>query len=175
MRDIVSEIGTFYTGLSAPPTISSTQTSPAVALDSSFGFDGCMVYILNPTASSAGTMTPVIQVTDDNNGSPNSSNWTAVAATDLVCWNATSNSNYEPVKVNDSNSLPTGNSQPTVLSSTVAINQRIGYIGTNFTTSGGVTLLASWIRVVSTVASSWSAPYDVTICLGRPRVKPSAV
>lgn len=172
MRDIVSEVGTFYTGLTAPPTISSTQTSAGVALS---GFDGAMIYILNPTASAAGTMTPVIQVTNDNNGSPNSSNWTNVAATDLVCWNATSNSVFTPVKVNDSSGLPTGNSQPTVLSSAVAINQRIGYIGTTFTTSGGTVLEGDWIRVVSTVASSWSAPYDVIICLGRARVKPSAV
>lgn len=172
MRDIVSEVGTFYTGLTAPPTISSTQTSTGVALS---GFDGAMIYILNPTASAAGTMTPVIQVTNDNAGSPNSSNWTNVAATDLVCWNATSNSVFTPVKVNDSNGLPTGNAQPTVLTSSVAINQRIGYIGTNFTTGGGTTLEADWIRVVSTVASSWSAPYDVIICLGRSRVKPSAV
>lgn len=173
MRDIVSEVGTFYSGLTTPPTISTTQTSPAVALS---GFDGAMVYILNPTASSAGTMTPVIQVTNDNgSGSPVSGNWTNVAVTDLICWNATSNSVYTPVKVNDTNGLPTGNSQPTVLSSTVAINQRIGYIGTNFTTGGGTTLEADWLRVVSTVASSWSAPYDVIICLGRARVKPSAV
>lgn len=174
MRDIVSEYGiTFYTGLTACPTINSTQTSPAVAMA---GFDGAAVYILNPTASSAGTMTPIIQVTNDNgSGSPVSGNWTAVAATDLVCWNATSNSVYTPVKVNDSNGLPTGNSQPTVLSSTVAVNQRIGYISNWFTTSGGTTLEADWIRVVSTVASSWSAPYDVIIWLGRSRVKPSAV
>ena len=172
MRDIVSTYGTIYTGLTACPTISTTQTSPAVALA---GFDGCMVYILNPTASSAGTMTPVIQVTDDNAGSANSSNWTAVAATDLVAWKATSNSVFTPIKVNDASGLPTGNIQPTALSSTVAINQRIGYIGYQFTTSGGTVLQASWIRVVSTIASSWSAPYDVVIMMGRPRVKPSAV
>lgn len=169
MRDIVSEVGTFYTGLTADPTISSTQTSPGVALS---GFDGAMVYIRNSTASAAGTMTPVIQVTNDNNGSPNSSNWTNVAATDLITWNP--NSAGDPVKVNDSNGLPTGNSQPTVIG-TSALNQRIGYIGTNFTTGGGVTLEADWIRVVSTVASSWSAPYMVEICLGRARVKPSAI
>lgn len=171
MRDIVSEVGTFFTGLTSAPTISSTQTSAGVALS---GYDGAMIYILNPTASSAGTMTPVIQVTNDNSGSPTSANWTNVVATDLICWNATSNSVYTPVKVNDTNGLPTGNSQPTVLSSTVAINQRIGYIGTTFTT-GGVTYNADWIRVVSTVASSWSAPYDVIILLGRPRFMPANV
>jgi hypothetical protein len=172
MRDIVSEVGTFYTGLSACPTISSTQTSPAVSLA---GYDGCMIYILNPTATSAGTMTPVVQVTNDNNGSPASGNWTAVAAPDLVLWQATSNSDYTPVKATDSSGLPTGNAQPTVLSSTTAINQRVGYIGYQFTTSGGATYEASWLRVVSTVASSWSAPYDVIILLGRPRKMPASV
>lgn len=171
MRDIVSEVGTFYTGLAACPTISTTQTSAGVNLQ---GYDGCLIYILNPTASNAGTMTPVVQVTNDNNGSPNSSNWTNVPATDLVLWTATSNSNFTPVKANDSSGLPTGNSQPTALSSTTAINQRVGYIGFNFT-SGGSTLEADWIRVVSTVASSWSAPYDVIILLGRPRQMPANV
>lgn len=172
MRDIVSEVGTFYTGLSAPPTISSTQTSPAVALA---GYDGAMIYILNPTASAAGTMTPVVQVTNDNgSGSPVSGNWTAVPATDLVLWEATSNSNFAPVKANDSNGLPTGNSQPAALSSAVAINQRVGYIGSSFV-AGGVTYEADWLRVVSTVASSWSAPYDVIICLGRARNMPANV
>lgn len=172
MRDIVSKFGTMYTGLSACPTISSTQTSPAVNLA---GYDGCLIYILNPTASSAGTMTPVIQVTNDNgSGSPVSGNWTNAATTDLVTWNATSNTNYTPVKVNDSSGLPTGNSQPTALSSTVAINQRVGFIGYQFT-SGGVTYEADWVRVVSTVASSWSAPYDVIIMLGVPRLEPANV
>lgn len=171
MRDIVSEVGTFYTGLTACPTISSTQTSTGVSLQ---GYDGCLIYILNPTLSNAGTMTPVVQVTNDNNGSPNSSNWTAVPATDLVLWTATSNTSYTPVKANDSSGNPTGNSQPTALSSTVAINQRVGYIGFNFT-SGGTTYEADWIRVVSTVASSWSAPYDVIILLGRPRQMPANV
>ncbi len=158
MRDIVSEIGTFYTGLTAAPTISTTQTSAAVALK---GFDGAMIYILNPSVSSAGTMTPVIQYTnDDGTGNPNTSGWTNVPTSDLVLWTATSSTVYTPVKV--------GNSQPTVLSSTVALNQRVGYIG-------GVAGTSDYIRVVSTVASSWSAPYDVIICLGRPRVLPSAV
>lgn len=173
MRDIVTEYGlTFYTGLTACPTISTTQTSAGVNL---VGYDGCAIYILNPTASSAGTMTPVIQVTNDNgSGSPVSGNWTNVPVTDLVTWNATSNTSFTPVKVNDANGLPTGNIQPTVLSSTVAVNQRIGYIGTSFT-SGGTTYEADWIRVVSTVASSWSAPYDVIIWPGRSRQIPANV
>ena len=172
MRDIVSEVGTFYTGLSAAPTISTTQTSPAVALT---GYDGAMIYILATTLSSAGTMTPVVQVTNDNgSGSAVSANWTNVPATDLVLWTSTSATVFTAVKANDSNGLPTGNSQPTVLTSTVALNQRVGYIGTSFT-SGGSTLSADWIRVVSTVASSWSAPYDVIIMLGRPRFMPANV
>lgn len=172
MRDIVSEIGTFYTGLTAAPTISTTQTSPAVALT---GYDGAMIYILANTLSSAGTMTPVIQVTNDNgSGSPVTGNWTNVPAADLVLWTSTSATNFAPVKATDANGLPTGNIQPTQLTTTTALNQRVGYIGTSFT-SGGTTYNADWIRVVSTVASSWSAPYDVIICLGRPRVMPANV
>jgi len=172
MRDIVSETGTFYSGLTAAPTINSTQTSAAVALT---GYDGVMIYILAATLSSAGTMTPVVQVTNDNgSGSAVSANWTAVPASDLVLWTSTSATNFAPVKATDANGLPTGNIQPTALSSTVALNQRVGYIGTSFT-SGGTTYNADWLRVVSTVASSWSAPYDVIICLGRPRIMPASV
>lgn len=172
MRDIVSEVGTFFSGLTAAPTITSTQTSAGVALT---GYDGAMIYILATTLSSAGTMTPVVQVTNDNgSGSAVSANWTNVPATDLVLWTSTSATNLAPTKANDSSGLPTGNSQPTVLTSTVALNQRVGYIGTSFT-SAGTTYNADWIRVVSTVASSWSAPYDVIIMLGRPRIMPANV
>jgi len=172
MRDIVSEVGTFYSGLTAAPTITSTQTSAAAALT---GYDGAMIYILATTLSSAGTMTPVIQVTNDNgSGSAVSANWTNVPAADLVLWTSTSATNFAPVKATDANGLQTGNIQPTALSSTVALNQRVGYIGTSFT-SAGTTYNADWLRVVSTVASSWSAPYDVIILLGRPRLMPSNV
>lgn len=158
MRDIVSEIGTFYSGLTAAPTISSTQTSAAVKLA---GYDGAMIYILANTLSSAGTMTPVVQYTnDDGTGNPNSGGWTNVPTSDLVLWTSTSATVFTPVKV--------GNAQPTVLTTTVALNQRVGYIG-------GVAGTSDYIRVVSTVASSWSAPYDCIIVLGRPRVLPSAV
>jgi hypothetical protein len=158
MRDIVSTIGTFYTGLTAAPTISATQTSGAVSLK---GYDGAMIYIINPTASSAGTMTPVVQYTnDDGTGNPNSSGWTAVPNSDLVLWTSTSNTDRTPVKV--------GNAQPTQLTSSVALYQRVGY-------EGGVSGTSDYIRVVSTVASSWSAPYDVIIVLGRPRVMPASV
>lgn len=158
MRDIVSEIGTFFTGLTAAPTISSTQTSAAVKLS---GYDGAMIYILASTLSSAGTMTPVVQYTnDDGTGNPNTGGWTNVPTTDLVLWTATSATNFTPIRV--------GNAQPTVLTTTVALNQRVGYIG-------GVAGTSDYIRVVSTVASSWSAPYDCIIVLGRPRLQPAAV
>ena len=158
MRDIVSQIGTLYTGLTAAPTISSTQTSAAVSLK---GYDGAMIYIMNPSTSSAGTMTPVVQYTnDDGTGNPNTGGWTNVPAADLVLWTATSSSDHTPVRV--------GQSQPTALSSTVAINQRVGYVG-------GIAGTSDYIRVVSTVASSWSAPYDVVIVLGRPRIMPASV
>ncbi len=158
MRDIVSEIGTFYTGLTAAPTISATQTSPAVKLA---GFDGAMIYILAATLSSAGTMTPVIQYTnDDGTGNPNNSGWTNVPVADLVLWTSKSATDFTPTRV--------GNAQPTALSSTVALNQRVGYIG-------GIAGVSDYIRVVSTVASSWSAAYDVVIVLGRPRILPSSV
>src|SRR5690349_16163873 len=124
MRDIVSEVGTFYTGLSDLPVIKTTQTSPAVSL---MGYDGCQIYILADQYTD-GTITPVIQVAPDNNGSPGS--WTNAPATDLVAWQATSTTNKTPVKLNDSNGNPTGNSQPNAISSSAtAINQRIGYIG----------------------------------------------
>jgi len=158
MRDIVSEIGTFYSGLTAAPTISSTQTSAAVKLA---GYDGAMIYILAPTATSAGTMTPVVQYTnDDGTGNPNSGGWTSVPTSDLVLWTSTSATDRTPVRV--------GNSQPLQLTSSVALYQRVGYVG-------GIAGTSDYIRVVSTVASSWSAPYDVIIVLGRPRVMPASV
>jgi hypothetical protein len=35
--------------------------------------------------------------------------------------------------------------------------------------------VSDFLRVVSTVASSWSSTYDVVFVLGRPRILPSAV
>ncbi len=146
MRDIVSEAGTFYTGLTALPSITSTQTSPWVDLQ---GFDGAQVYILSGTYTS-GTLTPVIEESNDAS-TPNT-----VAVTDLVAWSATSPTDHTPVKV--------GNAQPTAISSAgTAINWRVGYIGGK-----------RYIRLTST-SSSANLLFDATIHAGRPRFMPSAV
>jgi hypothetical protein len=167
MRDIVSEVGTFYSGVTALTTYTSTQTSPAAALT---GYDGALVYILCSSVTSTATMTSVVQVTNDNGaGSPVAGNWTAAPVADLVLWTATSTSNFNPVKA--------GNLQPQVLTATNIVNQRVGYIGNWFTASGGDGLLhsADWIRVVSTYGGSGNVLMDVVILLGRPRLMPSAV
>lgn len=154
MRDIVSETGTFFTGMSALPTVTTTQTSAGVDLAN---FDGAMIYIL-AGAWTAGTMTPVIQESADN------STWNNVAAADLVSWSATSASSSTPAKLNDANGNPTGHSQPNAITSAAnAINQRVGYVG-------GL----RYLRVVSTAAAA-SLGYDVVILAGRPRFMPSAV
>lgn len=170
MRDIVSETGTFISGVLSTNmgTGGSTGTNygPASTGVAISGYDGLMVYVLNPSTSSAGTMTITLQVTNDNAGVANSSNWTDAPTADCVLWTATSVSSYTPVKV--------GNAQFTALSSTVALNQRLGYIGTTFAT-GGVTYTADWARVKSVNGSSWSAPIEVIILLGRPRLLPAVV
>ena len=163
MRDIVSEIGTFYTGLTDLPVLKTTQTSPAVSL---IGYDGCMIYIL-ANQYTDGTFTPVIQVAPDNgSGSPGS--WTAAPAIDLVTWQATSTTNKTPVKLNDANGNPTGRIQPNAISSAAtALPQRVGYVG-------GVQGVSDWLRVVSTISGSPATGmgYDVIIVLGRPRIMP---
>jgi hypothetical protein len=162
MRDIVSEIGTFYTGLNDLPVLKTTQTSSAVSLK---GYDGCMIYILVDQYTD-GTFTPVIQVAPDSNGSPGS--WSAAPGSDLVTWQATSSSNLTPVKLVDSNGYLTGRSQPNAISSSAtALNQRVGYVG-------GVQGVSDWLRVVSTISGSPSTGmgYDVIIVLGRPRIMP---
>jgi hypothetical protein len=149
MRDIVSEVGTFYTGLSNPPAIKTTQTSPTVDLQ---GYDGAQIYIICGTYTD-GTLTPAINESSDG------TTWTAVANTDLVAWTATSATNFTPVKV--------GNSQPAAISSAgTAINQRIGYIGGK-----------RYLQVVTTVTGSpaTGCQYDVIIHAGRPRFMPSKV
>jgi hypothetical protein len=170
MRDIVSEFGTFISGVLSTNMgsggSSGTNYGPASTGIAISGYDGLAVYILNPSTSSAGTMAITLQVSDDNGGSANSGHWTDVAITDLVLWTATDATHYTPIKV--------GNAQPTTLSSTVALNQRLGYVGTTFV-SGGVTYNADWARVKSVNTSSWSAPIEVMIVLGRPRLMPSAV
>ena len=152
MRDIVSEAGTFFTGLSALPAIKTTQTSPGVDLAN---YDGAEVYILAGTWTD-GTLTPVIQESNDNG---NTDAWGTVANGDLVAWAATSATVFTPVRV--------GGAQPTAISSAAtAINQRIGYNGAK-----------RWIRVVTTVTGSPSTGclYDVTIHAGRPRNMPANV
>jgi hypothetical protein len=150
MRDIVTkETGTFFTGLSALPAIKTTQTSPGVDLAN---YNGACVYLLAGTWTD-GTLTPVIQESPDN------STWNAVAATDLVAWQATSASVFTPVRV--------GGSQPAAISSApTAINQRVGYIGGQ-----------RYIRVVTTVSGSPATGclYDVIIQAGEPRLMPAAV
>ena len=168
MRDIVSEVGTFDTGLSDLPVIKTTQTSAAIPLA---GYDGICFDILADNWTD-GTITPVIQYTnDDGTGSPNSGSWTAVPATDLILWKATSASDRTPVKANDTNGNPTGNSQPAAISSAAtAINQRVGYIG-------GIAGVSDYLRIVSTISGSPSTGmgYDVHVLRGRPRVLPAKV
>lgn len=179
MRDIVSEVGTLYTGVAGLPATITTQTPTVVGAGvvDLRGYDGCMIYILCAGLTDSGSMTPVIQVTnDDGTGSPTSGNWTAVAQStdtpagfDLVAWAATSSTNFTPVK--------RGALQPLAIATgaTHLLNQRIGYTGLSFVKSG-VTYEADFLRVVSTASGTLtSLLYDVIIVLGRSRIKPSAV
>lgn len=151
MRDIVTkETGTFFTGLTALPAIKTTQTSPWVDLAN---YNGATIYILAGTYTD-GTLTPVIQESDDGSTSLGSA-----AATDLVAWTATSATNFTPVRV--------GGSQPAAISSAgTAINQRVGYIGGH-----------RYIRVVTTVTGSPATGclYDVVIQAGEARNMPPNV
>lgn len=160
MRDVVSEVGTFDTGLTDLPVIKTTQTSAAISL---VGYDGICFDILADNWTD-GTITPVIQYTnDDGTGNPNTGGWTSVPVTDLVLWQATSATDRTPVKV--------GNAQPSAISSAAtAINQRIGYIG-------GVQGTSDYLRIVSTVTGSpgTGMGYDVHVLRGRPRVLPAKV
>lgn len=158
MRDIVSEIGSFYTGISALPVLKTTQTSGWIDLAN---YDGAMVYIL-ASHWTDGTFTPVIHESDDG-----STDLGAAVGTDLVAWSATSTTNSAPVKLNDSNGNPTGRSQPNAISSVAtAINQRVGYIGGH-----------RYIQVVSTISGgpATGMGYDVVIVAGRPRLQPANV
>jgi len=157
LRDIVSEVGSLYTGVTALPVLKTTQTSTSVDLAD---YDGAMIYILAGNWTD-GTFTPVVQESSDN------STFTTVAATDLVAWSATSTTNSAAVKLNDSDGNPTGNSQPNAISSAAtAINQRVGYIGA-----------LRYIRLVSTISGSPSTGmgYDAIIVAGRARNLPAAV
>jgi len=150
MRDVVSEVGTIYTGLTDLQIIKTTQTSPSVDLAN---FNGAMIYILADQWTD-GTITPVIQESDASG-----SGFATVANADLVAWTATSTTDFTPVRV--------GGAQPAAISSAAtAINQRVGYIGGK-----------RYIRVVSTVTGSpgTGMGYDVVILAGLPRTRPSAV
>lgn len=158
MRDVVSEVGTFFGGLTALPVIKTTQTSAWIDLST---FDGAMVYLLANTYSD-GTITPTIHVSDDG-----STDLGTAAAADLVTWQATSTSNFTAVHATDANSLPTGHIQPSAITNAAtAINQRVGYLG-----------LHRYIQVQSVVTGSPSTGcgYDVVILAGRPRFMPSNV
>lgn len=164
MRDIVSDVGTFFTGLTDLPVLKTTQTSPAVSLQ---GYDGAMIYILTDQYTD-GTMTPVIQIAPDSSGSPGA--WTNAPAIDLVTWQATSTTNKMPIKAVDASGFSSGRIQPSAISSTAtAINQRVGYVG-------GVQGVSDWLRVVSTISGSPATGmgYDVIILLGRPRIRPAS-
>ena len=152
MRDIVTETGTFFTGLTDLPILKTTQTSVGTDLAN---FDGAMVYIFADQWTD-GTFTSVIQESNDN-GVLDA--YAAVATTDLVAWKATSATSATPTKV--------GNAQPTAISSAAtAINQRVGYIGAK-----------RWIRLVSTITGGpvTGMGYDAVILAGRPRNMPSNV
>lgn len=144
-RDI-TQLGSFFTGLAAPPSITSSQVSPWVDLQ---GFDGAEVAIICSTYTS-GTLTPVIEDSDD------ASTPTTAANADLVAWSATSATDHTPVHV--------GGAQPTAISSAgTAINWRVSYIGNK-----------RYIRLNST-SSSANLLFDAMIFAGRARIAPSRV
>jgi hypothetical protein len=150
VRDIVSEVGSLFGGLTALPVVKTTQTSAWIDLAN---FDGAMVYILANNWTD-GTITPVIHESDDG-----STDLGAANGADLVAWSATSASDSTPKKL--------GGQQPNAISSAAtAINQRIGYIGGH-----------RYIQVASGVTGSPSTGvgYMVVIVAGRPRNMPSAV
>jgi hypothetical protein len=157
MRDNVSKLGTVQSGLAALPTNKNNITGQTITLT---GYNAATLYIPAGTWTD-GTHTFTIQESAD------SSTWSNVAATDLVCWQATSATVTTPVKATDSNSLPSGHSQPSAISSAgTAINQRIGYIGAQ-----------PYVRVNVAVTGSpaTGAQYDCVWILGEPRIFPAAV
>ncbi len=173
MRDIVSEVGTFKTGLTAIPSITTTQTSPNIDLR---GYDGCLFYLLvGAMTGSGGTMTPIINVAPDN-GSGAPGTFVAAAAADLVLWTATSSTVLTPIRQPIGNVLPNGTAnttnQPMVITTASAasqINQRIGFIG-------GVAGVSDWLQIVSTATGTVTTfTYDVIVLLGRPRYMPANV
>lgn len=174
MRDIVSELGTFYEGLSQLQTVTATQNSAAISAAQVGKFDGFAVYVLTGAFTSSATMAVAIQVTNDNgSGSPVSNNWTNIPVTDQVVWEATSATVYDPVKI--------GNVAAPTLSATHGVNQRIGYFGSvqtftaNSSPGDGLSHSVDWYRVTSTYGGSGNAVLDEIIVLGRPRHMPSDV
>jgi hypothetical protein len=172
MRDIVSVVGTFLTGLTALPSVTTTQTSPDIDLR---GYDGCMIYFLvGAMTGGGGTMTPIINVAPDNgSGAPGS--YTAAPSADLVLWTATSSSDHTPIKQTIGHVLPNGTTnttnQPMIITTASAASQtyqRVGYIG-------GVAGTSDWLQIVSTAASISTFTYDVIVLLGRPRTLPAKV
>lgn len=174
MRDIVSEVGTFYRGLSQLQTVTSTQHSAAISAAQIGKYNGFAVYVLTGTFTSTATMSVAIEVTnDDGTGSPTSNNWTAIPVTDQVVWEATSATDFTPKKI--------GNVAAPAISLAHGVNQRIGYFGTpqtftaNASPGDGAVHNADYFRVTSTYASSGNAVFDVVIVLGRPDIMPSEV
>lgn len=174
MRDIVSkDIGTFYEGLSQLQTVTSTQHSAAIAASQVGKYDGFAVYVLTGTFTSSATMAVTIEVTNDSGGSPVSANWTAVPVTSQVVWEATSATNYTPVKI--------GNVAAPTLSATHGVNQRIGFFGAgdtftaNNSPGDGLVHNIDYYRVTSTYGGSGNAVLDVIVVLGRARLDPADV
>lgn len=175
MRDIVSEyLGTFYRGLSQLQTVTATQHSAAIAASQLGKYDGFAVYVLTGTFTSSATMAVAIEVTnDDGSGSPVANNWTAIPVTDQVVWEATSTTDFTPVKI--------GNVAAPTLSASHGVNQRIGWFGSgdtftaNASPGDGLSHNIDWVRVTSTYGGSGNAVFDVIIDLGRSRLGPADV
>jgi hypothetical protein len=150
MRDNVSRLGTIFTGLAALPVNKANITGQTIYLPN---YNAATLYILCGSWTD-GTHTFVIQE------SPDGSNWTNVANTDLVAWSAPGSTVFYPPVRN-------GSSQPIAISSAAtAVNQRVGYIGQQ-----------PYVRVIVNVTGSPStgAAYDCIWILGEPRNMPSAV
>lgn len=174
MRDIVSEVGTFYRGLTQLQTVTSSQYSAAISAVQIGKFNGMMVYVLHGTFTSTATMDVTIQVTNDNAGTPVANNWTNIPVTDQVVWQATSSSDPTPVKL--------GNvTNPQMAVATNGKNFRFGYLGTaqtftaNSSPGDGLVHTVDWFRVASTYGGSGNAVMETVILLGRPRFMPSDI
>jgi hypothetical protein len=118
-------------------------------------------------------MAVTIQVTNDSGGSPVANNWTNIPVTDQVVWEATSTTDFTPVKI--------GNVAAPTLSATHGVNQRIGWWGSgptftaNSSPGDGLVHNIDYARVTSTYGGSGNAVFDVVIVLGRARRDPAEV